>query len=91
MDVGNPAYQQTCATNAAALAKQYGFDGIFWDAVMGRLDWAMTYRGMHLPAYPTKMLWQSAMNSALSYLGPAMRANGLLAFGNVSGTATVAM
>ena len=30
MDVGNPAYQQACLAHATALAKQNGFDGIWW-------------------------------------------------------------
>jgi Hypothetical glycosyl hydrolase family 15 len=85
MDVGNPGYQQACASNAAALAKKYGFDGIFFDVVTGQLLWSMS-AGLSVPEYPTQASWVAAMNSALSYLGPALRSQGLLAFGNVSAT-----
>lgn len=85
LDVGNPAYQQACATNAAALAKKYGFDGIFFDVVDGNFQEDVT-QGVTIPEYPTTASWHTAMNSALAYLGPALRAQGLLAFGNVGGT-----
>lgn len=88
-DVGNPGYQHACAANAAALAKQYGFAGIFWDTVNGSLDYTMA-PGETVPEYPNNADWQSAMSSALAYLGPAMRAQGLLSVGNVGGASSVA-
>jgi hypothetical protein len=85
LDPANAAYQQACATNAAALAKQYGFDGVFFDVVDGNLSPDIN-PGVSVPEYPTRASWESAMNSALTYLGPALRAQGLLAFGNISNT-----
>ncbi|MDQ6818206.1 MAG: putative glycoside hydrolase family 15 protein, partial [Actinomycetota bacterium] len=90
MDVGNPGYQVQCAVGATALAKQYGFDGVFWDVVMGRLDWAMS-RGLTVPQYPTQASWVGAMTSALAYIAPALRRQGLLSIGNLSGTPNVAV
>jgi hypothetical protein len=87
LDVGNPAYEQACATNAAAFAKRYGFDGIFFDVVDGNLSLDVS-PGVTIPEYPSAASWQNAMNAALGYLGPALRAQGLLAFGNVSGAAS---
>lgn len=89
MDVGNPAYQQACAANAAALAKRDGFDGIFFDVVEGNLGYTLR-PGITVPEYPNNTAWQEAMNSALADLGPAMNAQGLLAFGNVGDAASTA-
>jgi hypothetical protein len=89
-DVGNPGYQQQCATNAAVLAKQYGFDGVFWDVVMGRIDWAVS-RGISVPEYPTQTSWVAAMTSALDYIAPALHRQGLISIGNVSGTPSAAV
>ena len=89
MDVGNPGYQQACAANAAALAKQYGFDGVFLDQIDIHLGWELP-GGVQVPEYPTQASWTSAMNSAVSYLGSALRAQGLLSFGNVSWTGSAA-
>jgi hypothetical protein len=88
-DVGNPAYQQACATNASALARSHGFDGIFWDVVEGNLGYTLR-PGITVPEYPDNTAWQTAMNSALAYLGPAMRAQGLLSIGNVGDAASTA-
>jgi hypothetical protein len=88
-DVGNTDYQHACATNAAALAKQYGFDGVFFDVVEGNLGYTLR-PGITVPEYPTNAAWQTAMTSALAYIGPAVRAQGLLAFGNIGVTANVA-
>ncbi len=82
-DLGNPAYQQTCATNAINLAKQYGFDGIFWDTADGNLG-DFLGSGVSVPEYPTQASWQAAMGSALAYLGAAMHAAGLLSIANIS-------
>jgi hypothetical protein len=89
LDVGNRDYQAQCATNAAALAKKYGFDGVFFDVVDGALGRDID-PGISVPEYPTRRSWEDAMNSALAYLAPALRAQGLLVFGNVSGTDSTA-
>ena len=84
LDVGDRGYQAQCATNATALAKSHGFDGVFFDLVDGGLGRDVD-RGISIPEYPTRQSWENAMNGALAYLGPALRAQGLLVFGNVSG------
>jgi Hypothetical glycosyl hydrolase family 15 len=83
LDVGSSTYQQACAAHAGAVAKKYGFDGVFFDLVDG--DPSLDVNGASLPEYPTRGSWEDAMGSALAYLGPALRAQGLLAFGNISG------
>jgi hypothetical protein len=84
MDVGNPAYQQACATHATAIAKQSGFDGVFFDDVTAQLGWNLA-PGASVPAYATTSGWQAAMSSMLAYAGPQLRAQGLLTFGNIGG------
>jgi hypothetical protein len=88
-DVGNPDYQRACAANAVALAKRYGFDGVFFDVVEGNLRYTLR-PGVTVPEYPNNVAWQTAMNSALAYLGPALRAQGLLVFGNIGEAASTA-
>jgi hypothetical protein len=85
MDVGNPSYQQACATNAAALAEKYHFDGVFFDVIDGNLPADVT-SATSIPKYPSQASWENAMNSALAYLGPALQSQGLMVFGNISGT-----
>jgi hypothetical protein len=84
MDLGNPAYQQACVAHATALAKQYGFDGIFYDDFSAVLRW--TFSGGALsPQYPTDAAWQAATYSMISYAGAQTHAQGLLAIGNIGG------
>jgi hypothetical protein len=89
MAVGNPAYLAACATNAAALAKRYGFDGIFWDTADGNLSMAL--HRADIPAYPTRASWEHAMGTALAYLGRVMNQRGLLTFANIADTSGAAM
>jgi hypothetical protein len=89
MDVGNPAYQQACAANAGALARTYGFDGVFFDLIDGPMA-RDVQPGLTIPEYPTQRSWEGAMTGALAYLAPALRAQGLMVFGNVSGADSVA-
>jgi hypothetical protein len=86
MDVGNPAYQQACAAHAAAISKQFGFDGVFFDDVTAQLSWDLA-AGTSVPAYPKITAWQAAMDSMVAHVGPQMHALGLLAFGNIGGAA----
>jgi hypothetical protein len=85
-DVGNTSYQQTCVANAIATAKNGGFDGIFWDILIPKLTWLLP-SGTSVPEYPTDASWQTAMYSMISYLGPQLHAHGLLAIGNIGGSA----
>jgi hypothetical protein len=83
MDVGNSAYQQACLAHATALAKQNGFDGIFWDD----LDplYANDFGSGQISAkYPSNTTWQAAYYSLISYSGTQAHANNLLVTGNIS-------
>jgi hypothetical protein len=84
MNVGNPAYQQSCVAHAISLARGYGFDGLYLDDVTAWVGWALP-AGTTVPAYPTASLWQSAMYSLLSYAAPQLHAQGLLVVGNLGG------
>ena len=85
MDVGNLAYQQACAANAIKLAKQYGFDGVFFDGIEATLRLELP-KGISVPEYPTLTSWQTAMSSLLSSLAGGLHAQGLKVFGNLCGT-----
>jgi hypothetical protein len=85
MDIGNPAYQQACVASATKLAKQDGFDGIFWDGIVATDTWSLP-SGTSVPEYPSAASWQNATTSFLSYSTPALHAQGLTAFGNLCGT-----
>jgi Hypothetical glycosyl hydrolase family 15 len=84
MDLGNPAYEQACVAHATALAKQYGFDGIFFDDFSAVLSWTFS-GGVFSPEYPTDAAWQAATYAMISYAGPQVHAQGLLAIGNIGG------
>jgi hypothetical protein len=58
---------------------------VFFDLVDGRFDGDIT-SGTSIPEYPMRRSWEDAMNSALAYLAPSLRGQGLLVFGNVSET-----
>lgn len=85
MDLGNPSYQQACVAHATALAKQYGFDGIFYDDFSAVLNWTFN-GGVFSPQYPTDAAWQAATYSMISYAGGQTHAQGLLAIGNIGGS-----
>ncbi len=87
MDVGNSGYQQACVAHAVAMARQYGFDGVFLDGVTSWVGWALP-AGVSAPAYTTMSRWQSAMYSLLSYAGPQFHSHGLLVVGNIGGAIT---
>jgi hypothetical protein len=86
MDVANPAYQQACLAHATALAKKYGFDGIFLDDVNAQLGWTIGSNASS-PLYPTPAAWQSAVSSMVSYVGPGLHAQQLLSMANIGGSA----
>lgn len=89
MDVGNPAYQQACVAHATALAKQYGFDGVYFDGATANLAWAVP-AGTSVPKYPTPASWQAAVYSLLSYATPQVHAQGRLLVANIGGGANYA-
>lgn len=84
MDLGNPAYQQACYANAIALAKKYGYDGIYLDQIN---PYAIgDAPGTVIPEYPTNAAWQVAMTSLITGAARAFHNAGLLAFGNLGAT-----
>jgi hypothetical protein len=85
MDVGNPSYEQACAAHAAALAKQYGFDGVYMDGLNSDYRWLVS-PGVTIPEYPTAPSWQAANLALISYFGPQLRSQGLLAMANIGGS-----
>ncbi len=87
MDQANPSYQQACASHAAALAKQYGFDGVWFDGLTAWIGWAVP-SGLTVPKYPTAAAWQPAVYSLISYTAPVLHAQHLLMVGNIGGAAT---
>ena len=88
MDVGNASYQQACIAHAAALAKQYGYDGVFLDGISAYLSWVVP-SSTTVPAYPTATAWQAAETSLLTYAAPQIHSQGLLVVGNIGGGANV--
>lgn len=84
VDVGNTAYQQTCLQNVIPLAKQGGFDGVYWDMVNMKLSWTLP-ANTSVPEYPTDPSWQAAMYSMLSYAGGQLHSNGLMNIANIGG------
>jgi hypothetical protein len=87
MDVGNTAYQQACVSHATSLAKQYKFDGVYFDGATANLVWAVGST-VTVPKYPSTTTWQPAVYSMLSYAAPQIRAQHLLMVGNIGGGAT---
>ncbi len=87
MDQANPSYQQACASHAAALAKQYGFDGVWFDGFTAWIGWAVP-SGLTVPKYPTAAAWQPAVYSLISYTAPVLHAQHLLMVGNIGGAVT---
>jgi hypothetical protein len=85
MDVGNTSYQRACAGHAAALARQYGFDGVYMDGLNSSYRWLIP-SGVTIPEYPTVSSWQAANLSLISYFGPQLRSHGLLTIANIGGT-----
>ncbi|MDQ6605855.1 MAG: putative glycoside hydrolase family 15 protein [Actinomycetota bacterium] len=88
MDVGNTAYQQACVSHATSMAKQYGFDGVFFDDLTAYLSWVMPSTAT-VAAYPTAATWQTAEYSFISYAAPQLHGRGLLVIGNIGGGANV--
>jgi len=87
MDVGDPSYQQACVARAIALAKGYGFDGIFWDDIETQFRWVFP-AGLYSQKYPTPSAYYQSFLSFVSYAGPAARAQGLLTVGNIAAATT---
>jgi hypothetical protein len=86
MDVGNPGYQQACASHVIALGKQLGFDGIDFDGINTNLAYSLAPgTNPSIPEYPTITAWQAAMYSFLVNTSATIHANGLMVIGNIGG------
>ncbi|HZU39465.1 MAG TPA: putative glycoside hydrolase [Solirubrobacteraceae bacterium] len=83
MDVGNPSYQQACVAHGVALAKQNGFDGIFFDDIETSYRWVFP-SGIYSPLYPNPTAYYNSFVSFVSYAGPQIRSQGLISVGNLS-------
>lgn len=88
LDPGNPAVQQACGASAVALAKQGGYDGIFWDSISTSLFWAgFSSSNCGSASCLSDTNWHAAMASFVTQVSAALHANGLLSIGNISGGA----
>jgi hypothetical protein len=80
-DIGNRAYQDRWAANVGAKLKADVWDGVFAD------DTNPTIRYHYSPAqvakYPSDATYSAATGSALSVIGPALKAQGKLVIPNV--------
>jgi len=86
MDVGNPEYQQAGLANVIAQLKADGFDGVLLDDANASLHWVIAGGSVECAKYPTDELWQAAVYSFLSNVGPALRKAGLLVLANIGGS-----
>ena len=87
MDVGLAAYQQACIAHTITLAKQYGFNGVFWDDIETQYRWVFG-AGITSAKYPTPPAYFASFLSFVSSAGPTLRASGLLSVGNISAATT---
>jgi hypothetical protein len=85
MDIGNPGFQQECASHAISTAKSGTFDGIFYDEIDAKLSWTLP-SGITSAKYPTDSSWQAAETAELAYLQAIVKNASLLAIGNLGGT-----
>jgi hypothetical protein len=83
MDVGNPGYQFACISQAIRRAKQFGFDGVFFDTFTAW--WRYAAPTQTVRAYRTPRAWQNAVTSFLVRDVTALHGHRLLAFGNIGG------
>jgi hypothetical protein len=84
LDPGIPSFQRSCAAHAAALAKRYGFDGIFLDGV-GALPDYQFHRTVSVPKYPTQRRWVNAMTAFLQTMSRIVHARGVKVIANLGG------
>jgi hypothetical protein len=84
MDIGNPGYQQACASHAVSLAQQDGFDGVYLDGLNAQYNW-LVKSGVRIPKYPTASAWQAAMYALITSIASRAHAQGLLVAGNIGG------
>jgi len=86
MDVGNPEYQQAGLEKVTVQLKAGGFDGVLLDDANASLRWVIAGGSAECAKYPTDQLWQSAVSSFLSTVGPALRNAGFLVLANIGGS-----
>jgi len=82
LDIGLPDYQHACADHATALARQFGFDGVFLDGVGAKPDYQFG-NNVVIPKYPSLASWQAAMDSFLQTMVDTAHGRGLKVMGNI--------
>lgn len=80
MDVGNREYQEKWAENVVGELTAEGWDGVELDDACGTLKYH--YEPSKVAEYPTDAKYAAAMESALAYIGPKIKASGKLAIPN---------
>ncbi|HEY6397618.1 MAG TPA: putative glycoside hydrolase [Solirubrobacteraceae bacterium] len=84
LDIGIPSFQHACASHAVALAKRYGFDGVFLDGVGALPDYQFG-RPVTAAKYPTHRGWMAAMTSFLVTMSDTVHAHRLKVIANIGG------
>ncbi len=88
LDPGNQQVQQSCLSTAISMAKQGGYNGVFWDVLSTSLFWAgISPSNCGSPSCQSDTNWHSAIGSFTRYVSSGLHAQGLLSFGNISGGA----
>ncbi|MGI8571041.1 MAG: putative glycoside hydrolase [Solirubrobacteraceae bacterium] len=86
LDPGNQQVQQACLSSAISLAKQGGFDGVFFDSVQTSLFWANLKPSTCSSATcQSDTNWHAAMMSWITNESAGLHAQGLMSFGNIAG------
>lgn len=80
MDVGNPNYQNSWEASVRPKVKAAGFDGVFMDD--SNESAAYHLGGRTLQRYPADSDWPQ--DSFMAYVGPDLKAAGLLAIPNIA-------
>jgi hypothetical protein len=88
LDPGNPQVQQACLADAVSIARQGGYNGIFWDMVSTSLFWAgISSANCSSTSCQSDANWHAAIGSFVTNVSAGLHANGLLSIGNISGGA----
>jgi Hypothetical glycosyl hydrolase family 15 len=82
-DVGSTSYRQTWAENVLGQVRAEGWDGVFIDDVSPTIS--PHYDPARVSKYPTDASYAAAMQSALGFVGPALRNAGKVAIANFGG------
>jgi len=83
VDVGIPAFQRSCAEHALALAKRYGFNGVFLDGVGAKPEYQ--FGPIEVPKYRSAASWMAAMTSFLETASAIIHGGRLKVIANIGG------